>query len=166
MWQAERDQLSADRATAQARMAALESSACERRCRHLRTTPGGTRPVAPQLAVAKSTRGARRAGVWPDPYHGQVADVIGSVTRASNIQLTEESLKVVAEAQETMAGAMGHAPSWFEITNLAWLWLGVSLQHRDPGALAAALAPYRGRLKPRSLGPVLRALWQYLLDGR
>jgi hypothetical protein len=91
--------------------------------------------------------------------------MIGAVSRATNIQLAEVGRQVVTETQDAIAAVVGHAPSLVEITNLALLWLGVSLQHRDPAALAEALAPYRGRLKPRSLGPVLRGLWLHLLGG-
>jgi hypothetical protein len=105
----------------------------------------------------------RRRKMTYDPYSGTIAEVATTVARASNIQLAEESLKVIEAIQRDCQEWVGQALSLFEITNLALLWLGVSLARRDPAALQAALAPYRGRLKPRSLGPVLRVLWQHLL---
>jgi hypothetical protein len=162
----EREQLRETVATERHRAAALEMQ--------LKTRPDPDEAAAlraerdrlqQQLALAKRIRGTRRALKIADPYQGTVADVIDTVVRASNVQLAEESLRVIETIQRDCEEWVGQAPPLFEVINLAVLWLGVSMTRRNSTAVQAALAPYRGRLKPRSLGPVLRVLWQHLLSG-
>lgn len=118
--------------------------------------------AADQAKVPAGGRG-RRSKPLSDPYHGEIADIINTVQRASNIQLSEAAIGVVTSVQDTVQNAVGQSPSLFEVTNLALLWLGVTLDQREAEPLTRALAPYQGRLKPRSLGPALRALWRHLL---